>query len=57
MTSVIAALMPWVYLWTVLFFGLEKGKMALVGCCLRGKMRGGERFWRLRRKPMVSYFQ
>jgi hypothetical protein len=52
-----AALMPWVYLLTVLFFGLEKGLMALVSRCLRGNMRGEERFWRLRREAMVSYIQ
>jgi hypothetical protein len=45
-----AALMPWVYLWTVLFFGLEKGLMALVNRCFRGKMRDEERCWRLRRE-------
>jgi hypothetical protein len=49
--------MPWVHLWKVLFFGLEKGKMALVGCYLRGKMGGGERFWRIRRKAILSFFQ
>jgi hypothetical protein len=27
------------------------------GRSLRGKMRGGERCWRLRREAMVSYFQ
>jgi hypothetical protein len=55
------ALMPWVHLLKVMFFSLDKGKMTLVGCCLSGKMsgqmRGGDRFWKLRRKAMVSYCQ
>jgi hypothetical protein len=52
-----AALMPWVHLLTVLFFGLEKSLMALVSRCLRGKIGGEERCWRLRKEAMVSYLK
>jgi hypothetical protein len=55
-TSVMAALMPCEHLWTVLFFGLEKGLMALVSLCLRGTMRSEERCKRVRREAMESYF-
>jgi hypothetical protein len=55
-TSVMAALMPWEHLWTVLFFGLDKDLMALVSRCLRGKMRGEERCKRVRREAIESYF-